>query len=155
MKAPIAVKADILKTMMIEDRQEVRTARSLIYSVTSAFIIASFTLTSILLKPESSPATIQTKRIDHIIFMIDLLIVPVMWMIFGLLKRYVTNAQRAVRLRQQLINGLNETTNAETDLDIAPWPKDPPDVAHNDLWWVPLIATAVVTSQVIVIAFMH
>jgi hypothetical protein len=85
MKAPIAVKADILKTMMIEDRQEVRTARSLIYSVTSAFIIASFTLTSILLKPEANPATAQTKRIDHIIFMIDVLIVPVMWMLFALL----------------------------------------------------------------------
>jgi hypothetical protein len=155
MKAPIAVIADILKTMMIEDRQEVRTARSLIYSVTSAFIIASFTLTSILLKPESNPAPTQTKRIDHIIFMIDILIVPVMWMLFALLKRYVTNAQRSVRLRQQLINGLNESTNAETDLDIAPWPKDPPDVQHNDLWWVPVIATAVITLQVIIIAFIR
>jgi hypothetical protein len=55
----------------------------------------------------------------------------------------------------QLINGPNESTNAWTDLDIAPWPKDPPDVAHNNLWWVPLIATAVIASQAIVIAFMR
>lgn len=154
MKASIEIKADILKAMMADDRQEVRAARSLVYSVNSAFIIASFTLTSILLKPDLSSGAVQARRADHIIFMIDILIIPVMWVIFGVLKRYVTHAQQCVRLRQDLINDLNEK-DTEVDLNIAPWPKHPPDIKHNDLWWIPGIATVVIALQVIVIAWTH
>jgi hypothetical protein len=78
MKASVEVKADILKAMLADDRLEVRTARSLIYSVISAFIIASFTLTSIALKPEAVISAAQTNRGDRIIFWIDVLIIPVM-----------------------------------------------------------------------------
>jgi hypothetical protein len=155
MKAPIAVKADILKAMLADDRQEVRTARSLVYSVTSAFIIASFTLTSFLLKPDSTPSGNQTNRSDRIIFMIDLLIIPVMWVIFGALKRYVMHAQQCVRLRQQLINGLDENTNADTNLKVDMPALDPPDVKHHDLWWIPGIATVVIVLQLIIIKLVH
>lgn len=155
MKAPIAVKADILKAMLADDRQEVRTARSLVYSVTSAFIIASFTLTSFLLKPDSTANPSQINRADRIIFMIDLLIIPVMWVIFGALKRYVANAQRCVRLRQRLINELDENTNAETDLKVDPPALAEPDVKHHDLWWIPGVATVVIVLQLIVITRVH
>jgi hypothetical protein len=157
MKAPIEVKADILKAMLADDRLEVRTARSLVYSVISAFIIASFTLTSIALKPESVMNTAQTSRGDRIIFWIDLLIIPVMWVIFFALKRYVMHAQRCVHLRQDLMNKLDDTKNADHDLKIdiaAPEPQGG-GIKHHDLWWMPIIGTIVVVLQLAVITKVH
>lgn len=155
MKASIAVKADILKAMLADDRLEVRTARSLVYSVISAFIIASFTLTSIALKPEAAVNAVQANRGDRIIFWIDLLIIPVMWVVFFALKRYVKSAQRCVHLRQDLINALNEDDMGR-DLIIdppAPQPKHP--VQHNDLWWMPIVGTTVIVLQLVVIMKVH
>ena len=155
MKVRVEVKADILKAMLAEDRQEVRSARSLVYSMTSAFIIASFTLTSILLRPDSAPSPMQSQRTVHIVFIMDACIVPVIWVIFAVLKRHVTNAQKCVRLRQRLINGLDDSIQPYPDLDIAPPALDPPDIKHRDLWWVPIIATAMISLQALVISFVH
>jgi len=152
-KASVQVKADILKAMLAEDRQEVRTARSLIYSMTSAFIIASFTLTSILLKPDSTPDSGQSQKAVHIVFVMDACIVPVIWVIFGVLKRHVRNAQKCVRLRQRLINSLDDSVQPYPDLDIAPTPTEPPDIRHGDLWWVPIIATVMIGLQAFIISF--
>ncbi len=50
MKTNIQIKADILKTLMAEDRQEVRGIRLAIYQIAYILTLASFALSAFLLE---------------------------------------------------------------------------------------------------------
>src|SRR5215472_14752329 len=147
MKASVEVKADILKAMLAEDRQEVRRSQALIYSVMSGFIIAALTLTSIFVKPETAANPIQMQKTIHAVYWIDILILPVIWITFLIMKRDVTNAQKCVRLRQRMIHELDDSITPYPDLDMTPPATEPPDIKHRHLWWVPILATFVIGLQ--------
>ena len=48
MKASIEIKADVLKTLIVEDREEMRGIRLMIYNVITLFLTASFVATAFL-----------------------------------------------------------------------------------------------------------
>ncbi len=77
----------------------------------------------------------------------------VVWVIFAILKGHVTMAQRGAEKRQKLINTLDESL--DDDLDIAPALTEPAAIRHGDLWWVPVIATAVIAAQAILLIVMR
>jgi len=133
MKVNIQIRADILKALMLEDRQEVRTIRSMIYNVVSALAISSFALSSYLLKPSPSPASTRMAT--------DILIVVFIWAVFGQLKRDLYHSRQGLVVRQELIKRLDEGDKRDFD-PFADARTVIPDITDADLWWIPIAATA-------------
>jgi hypothetical protein len=134
-KANIQIKAAVLSAMMSEDRQEVRSLRSSIYNIASLLSLSSFALTAFLLekKPMTNPV--------NICLLADILILVFLWVFFARYKTDLYHCRQGLKVRQELINGLDE--NDTSDLD--PFPdatKVVPDIRDTELWWLPILATA-------------
>ncbi len=148
MKADTATKAAVLTAMLAEDRTEVRTVYAWMYGLTSAFTIASFTLTSLLLRPDSTSTAAQARIAVHIVCLMDICIVPLIWVIYWILKKQVTFAQQCVELRQRLLDGLDDS---KKQLEIAPPVTQEAGIKHNNLIWFPAIASTVLIFQALVL----
>src|SRR5260221_8015918 len=132
MKVPVAIKADILKAIMSEDRKEIQSLRASVYNIISGITLASFAVTAFLLKtsPPSPMLLITT----------DLLMIAFIWVIFARLRYDLYEARKGLVARQDLIKGLDESN--PTDLN--PFPdasKVVPDIRDADLAWIPVAAT--------------
>ena len=133
MKTSIEIKADILKTVWSEDYQGVETIRSSVYNVISALTVASFALSSFLLKDvQHGPRLIRVAT--------DVLIVFFIWIVFLLLKRDLRNRRKCLVLRQKLIESLDQNATGDfkvfgdaTEVEV--------DIEDDDLYWIPLAST--------------
>lgn len=144
MKADIQIKASVLSTMMTEDRQEIRGLRASLYNIVSLLTLSSFALTAFLLdkKPVTNPITIC--------LLTDTLILMFLWVFFARHKVDLYHCRQALKVRQELIRGLDE--NDTSDLD--PFPdasKAVPDIRDSELWWFPILATAGIVIKMLVL----
>ena len=147
MRADIKIKADILKTLMIEDRKEIRGIRSTIYKITYILSALSFALSSYIL--ETKPCLNSA----NISILTDILIILLLWVFFIRLKKDLYHCRKCLVLRQNLINQLNkDDTN-----DLNPFKEPPdikPDVSDSELKWFPSLASTVIFLKMAVIWFM-
>jgi hypothetical protein len=114
MKTSIEIRADILKTLMVEDRQEIRGIRSSIYNITTLISTASFAISSFLLG--------HSEKLSHASLMCsvtDGLLVLLLWVFFLRLKGDLYCSRQCLVLRQYLITGLGTATELD---DINPFP---------------------------------
>jgi hypothetical protein len=135
MKVNVQIRADILKALMLQDRQEIRIIRSMIYNVLSALTISSFALSAFLLRPNPSPATVRAAT--------DVLIVLFVWVIFARLKRDLYHSRQGLVARQNLLRTLDEEDLGDFD----PFPyavSVEPNIKDNDLWWIPIASTVMI-----------
>lgn len=146
MKMSIEMRADLLKTLMIEDRQEIRGIRSSIYRLTTLLATAPFAITAFLLGGDQvlpvSSLTCST---------IDGLFVFLVWAIFWRLKCDLYRARQCLTARQKMI-GEVETVFA-IDL-FNPFPdarNQTPDVKDSELWFLPILATVVIVIKALVV----
>lgn len=154
MKANISVKADLLKSLMLEDRQEVRGIRAMIYNLTSLLAVASFAITAFLIekKPTVSPTTIC--------ILTDLLIIILAWGVFILLKRDLRVCRKCLCARQKLIMELDEAVEEKKDTNPFSKPEDvevkEPDIKDTELKWLPILATfAILMKALVVVLFVQ
>ena len=144
MKTNIQLKADILKTLMTEDRREIRDIRSAIYNRIYILTASSFALVSFLLKDNRlSPARV------HICLITDLVIILLLWTLFFRLKKDLYRSRQCLEVREELINGLDEA-NAN-DLDVFPnaskladGSERIPRIKDPEIVWIPMFSTAAI-----------
>lgn len=144
MKTTVEIKADILKTTMLQDRQEIQQLRSSVYNVISSLTVASFALSSWLFA--SRPPVARTMRLAT-----DLLMIVFIWVIFLKLKRDVGQARIGLKFRQNLITDLG-TPQDHDELNVFAnpyevYPDIKRDIKDNDLYWIPLMASAIILSK--------
>jgi hypothetical protein len=143
MKTNIEIKADILKTLMAEDRQEVRGIRATIYNVVTLLSTLSFGISSFLLGKQYHQATVMCLATDA-------LIVLLLWIFFARLKGDLYCCRQCLVARQNLIRKMDQ--NDTEDLDPFPDARNViPDVSDSELWWIPILATAVIALKALVI----
>ncbi len=139
MKVNIQIKADILKTLMSEDRQEVRGLRASIYNYLSLFAGLSFVASPFLIEKFSSAPR-------GIFLLTDGVIVLFIWIIFLRLRQDLYHCRQCLEEREDLIKKLDETDNNEFD----PLPdasKRIPKVTDSELWLLPELATAAIVLK--------
>ena len=144
MKANIQIKASVLSAMMAEDRQEIRNIRSSIYNIVSLLTLSSFALTSFL---------IEKKRLinpTNICLLADILILIFLWIFFSRYKVDLYHCRQGLKIRQELINELDEDDTA----NLNPFPDASevvPDIRDIELWWLPILATIGIVIKMIVL----
>jgi hypothetical protein len=144
MKTSIEIRADLLKTLMTEDRQEVRGIRSAIYNVSTVLSTASFAITSFLLGQKIPNAS-------SMCFVTDALIVLLLWVFFLRLKSDLYCCRQCLVGRQNLIRRLGTASEPE---DLDPFPDartQKPDVTDSELWWLPILCTAAIAIKSLVV----
>jgi hypothetical protein len=144
MKTSIEIRADILKTLMVEDRNEIRGIRASIYNVTTLLATASFAITAFLLGQKVSSAPCMC-------LMTDGLLILLLWIFFLRLKRDLHRGRQCLIARQQLIKNLGTPTEPD-DLDVFPDARDQkPDVTDSELWWLPILTSATVAIKALIV----
>lgn len=146
MKGPIEIKADILKTFIQEDRNEIRIIRDRIHSITSSIVVASFAITAFLFG--KLDAKILGKSKDYSV-LVDFLLICLMMLSFLILKQQLVHARKALKFRQNLLNNLTD----DNQLDVDPF-DDPkhtkPDISDNDLFWFVGLSVLMLIAKVII-----
>jgi hypothetical protein len=144
MKASIEVRADLLKTLMTEDRNEIREIRASIYNVTSLLGTASFAITAFLLGQMAIHASVMS-------LMTDGLLILLLWVFFLRLRLDLYCCRQCLVTRQKLIMALGTATESE---DFNPFPDardKKPDVTDSELWWLPILTTAAVAIKALIV----
>ena len=140
MKTSTEIRADILKTAWSQDYQGVETIRSSVYNVISALTVASFALSSFLLK--DTPHGSRLIRVAT-----DVVMVFFIWIVFLLLKRDLRNRRRFLELREKMIDKLDQDDRSDskvfgdTNKTIPDFEKYKPWLNDTDLYWIPLAST--------------
>jgi hypothetical protein len=99
----LKIKADLLKTAMQEDRNEIRLLRERIFNTISFTTVSSFGITSFLLINKN--IAIQSKS-GIFVFVADIALLSLLSMIFTRLKKDLENARKCLELREELIQDL-------------------------------------------------
>jgi hypothetical protein len=146
MKKSIEIRADFLKALMIEDRQEIRGIRSMIYNVVTLLSTASFAITSYILgqSPKGQHATLLSLLTDGLIALL-------LWVLFLKLRMDLYSARQCLVLRQDLIKGLGSAHETEDFDPFQDARKLTPDVVDSELWWLPILATAAIATKSLVV----
>ncbi len=146
MKPSIEVRAVFLKTLMLEDRQEIRAIRSTIYNVVTWLSAASFAITSFLLgqSPKGQQATLLSLVTDGLIALL-------LWVLFLRLRRDLYSARQCLFLRQNLIKSLGTESEPEVFNPFLDARALTPDVTDLELWWLPILATAAIATKSLVV----
>jgi hypothetical protein len=145
MKTSIEIRADVLKTLMVEDRTEIRGIRASIYNMTTFLATASFAITAFVLVQKIPSGS-------RICLMTDGLLMVLLWAYFLRLKRDLYNGRQSLVARQRLIRNLG-TANEADDLDPLPDArKEVPDVTDSELWWLPILTTAAVSVKALIVS---
>jgi hypothetical protein len=142
MKAPIQIKADILKTLMVEDRNEVRTIRASIFNGIYLLTLFSFALSAFVIEKPTAARFVPLAMIT------DGIVIAFVWVAYGLLKLALVHARRALKKRQELIKKLSDDDDTQLD----PFPdasQEKPDIKDGELWWLPIFATVAVALKAI------
>ena len=145
MTLPLAIRADILKTLMLEDRTEIRTIRLALYHTVSFVTVSSFVLAAFL-------ANSQLK--DYLFYaFIDALLLLIIWVVFVRLTGDLYHARQCQKLRERLVVAL-DTTEGETD-PFRPFQSaedEIPTITDAELKWLPILATVAITAKVVILA---
>lgn len=146
MKTSIEVRADFLKTLMLEDRQEIRAIRSTIYNVVTWLSAASFAITSFLLgqNPKGHQAVLLSLVTDGLIALL-------LWVLFWRHRRDLYSARQCLVLRQNLIKSLGTESESEAFDPFKDARAQKPDVTNSELWWLPILATAAIATKSVVV----
>jgi hypothetical protein len=146
MEGRLETKADILKTFIQEDRNEIRIILNRIHGITSSLVVSSFAITAFLFgKHEASIPS----RPEYYSVLVDSLLIGLIIMSFLILKRNLVFARKALKLRQDLLNNLKE--NDQTDLNLFPDSKDvKPDISDTDLYWFLALAISMITAKIVI-----
>jgi len=142
MRAKLETKAAILTAMMSEDRREVRDTRAAIYNIVSLLTVSSFALTAFLLEKNLFPGP------ANLCVLADAVVLAFIWAFFLRYKADLYYARQALKARQDLIKGLNESDTT----DLNPFPsvsKVIPDIKDRELWWLPVMATMAILLKAI------
>jgi len=142
MRAKLETKAAVLMAMMSEDRREVRDTRSAIYNIISLLTVASFALTAFLLEKKVVPGP------SKLCILADAVVIVFIWAFFLRYKADLYYARQALKARQDLIRGLNESDTT----DLNPFPsvsKVVPDIRDRELWWLPFMATLAILIKAV------
>ena len=149
MKTSIAIRADILKTLMLEDRQEIRTIRITVYKLMGLFASTSFAITSFLLGHNYIHA-------KYLCSMTDIFIVILVWLFFVRQKFDLNFVRKCLVARQNLIMNLND---ANTSIELNPFPdvkNTNSDVNDSDLWWIPcLLSITIAIKATLIVLFLN
>ncbi len=146
MKGSIEIKADILKTFIQEDRNEIRIIRDKIHNITSSMVVASFAITAFLFG--KLDAKISEKAKDYSI-LVDFLLICLMLLSFLLLKRQLVHARKALIFRQNLLNNL--TDDDQIDINVFDNAEHAaPDIPDSDLNWFVGLAVSMLILKVII-----
>lgn len=139
MRMSLAKRADLLKTLWIEDRLEIRGIRSSMYRLTTLFATASFAISAFLFREDQTfAASSATCSI------IDGLIVMLLWALFLRLKRDLYRARQCLVARQKLIMGLGTASGMANFNPFHDASKQAVDVSDSELWWLPILATVAI-----------
>jgi hypothetical protein len=144
MKMSIEIRADFLKTLLIEDRNEIRGIRSSIYNVTTLLGTASFAITAFLLGQKVSHAALMCSITDGLLALL-------LWVFFLRLKADLYCCRQCLVARQQLIRNLGTATESA---DFDPFPdarNQTPDVTDSELWWLPTLTTVLVAIKALIV----
>ncbi len=145
MTLPLAIRADILKTLMLEDRTEIRTIRLALYHTVSFVTVSSFVLAAFLVN----------SRLKNDLFyaLIDALLLLIIWVVFAKLMRDLYHARQCQKLREGLIVAL-DTAEGETEpfRPFQPAGAEMPSIADAELKWLPILATVAILAKVVILA---
>lgn len=150
MKLNASAAADVLKTLIQEDRAEARIYRDRVQNVTSTLTVASFAISSFLI---GSFSRMDADQLQYITLLMDLGLVTVMLIFFLRLKLDLVHLRKAMTARQDLLKDLDEGKVS----DIDPFPDTrkkgvkPPDITDNDLDWVVGLSVVVVLTKMLVL----
>ncbi len=148
MKMSIEMRADLLKTLMVEDRQEIRGIRSSIYRLTTLLATAPFAITAFLLgRDHVLPVSSLTCSI------IDALFVFLLWAIFWRLKRDLYRSRQCLAARQKMIGDLETAFAVDLFNPFQDARNQTPDVKDSELWFLPILATFVIVIKALVVYY--
>ena len=145
MSLPLNLRAEILKTLMLEDRQEIRSIRLAIYQLIALVTLSSFGLTAFLLNSQLK---------NQLVFaFIDAMLLLIIWVGFLRLKVDLYHARQCQKLRERLIVELDspegETSAFQPCQSAA---NEIPSITDADLKWVPILSTFVILSKIVLLA---
>ncbi|MBK8285771.1 MAG: hypothetical protein IPK97_13390 [Ahniella sp.] len=150
MRMSIAMRADLLKTLLVEDRQEIRGIRSSIYNLTTLLATASFAISAFLFRQDQTFAASSFTRT-----IIDGLFVMLLWVLFLRLKRDLHRARQCLVARQKLIMGLGTASGMAIFNPFQDARKQTTDVSDSELWWLPILATLAIMIKALVVYNQH
>ena len=149
MKLPVQIRADILKTLMQEDRNEIRLLKDRIYTICTFLTVSSFAITSFFFSPERAPGY---RASWGFLLLIDVSIIVLLWVVFARLKIDLTNARKCLQVRERIIRNLDETSERPFD----PTPdasKETLTITENGLYWIVSLATLALILKLVLIRF--
>lgn len=147
MKTKIETQADMLKSLVSEDRQEIRGIRAAVYNLTVLLATASFAITAFLIS-----RTYVRKNL--ICLVTDVLIILIIWLFVARLKSDLYCCRQCLVARQALIRALDE--NDPTDINPFPDTRTiKPDISDSELWLIPVIATVAIGLKSVLIWFLR
>jgi hypothetical protein len=113
MKVSTEIKADILKTLMLEARREVRDIRSAINKNMVLLTGFSFALSSFLLEKQPSLLEKQPSLVRTYICLMDLLIIILLWVIYLVLFYGLLQGRKVLNGQEDKIIKLKESDTAD------------------------------------------
>jgi len=146
MEGRLETKADILKTFIQEDRNEIRIILNRIHGITSSLVVSSFAITAFLVGKYGGTLP---KRPGYYSILVDFLLIALIIAVFSILKRNLVNARKAKKLRQDLLNNLKE--DDPSDLNLFPDTKHViPDIHDTDLYWFVGLAVLIILAKIVI-----
>jgi hypothetical protein len=143
MKTSTEIRAEFLKTLMTEDRSEIRGIRASIYNVTTLLATASFAITAFLLGQKISQAL-------WMCLLIDVLLLVLLWVLFVRFKFDLRYGRQCLVARQNLIKSLSTVKDYSGEFlsDIFPDARtEKPDVTDSELWTLPILTTVTIVLK--------
>jgi hypothetical protein len=143
------IRADILKTLMQEDRAEIRLTKDRIYTLCSLLTVSSFAVRAFLL---GGPQPLARGWSWSFFLLIDVSFIVLLWALFAHLKRDLTHARKCLQVREKMIRNL-----AKDDQHL--W--DPiPDasgerltIREGGLYWIVSLATVALLFKLAIVCF--
>jgi len=141
MNVNLDTKYDILKTLMLEDRTEIRAIKASIYNLLTALTGLSFFVTPFLIKDQPIIPALT-----------DLALILLIWVIFSRLKVDTFHCRQCLEGREDLLNELDESSKAGTFNPFRDCSDRKVKIQDSELLLLPRVATVLVVAKAIVIA---
>ena len=144
----VQIRADLLKTVMLEDREEIRLLKGRIYELCSIVTGLSFAVSSFVIG-RGHPSHNR-----WLFFLLcDLSFLGLLWVLFLRLKRDLDVARKSLETREDMIRNLG----TEREGSFNPFPPvswaEKPRISENSLYWIVWLATVAITTKMLVTAF--
>lgn len=139
--------ADVLTTLIQEDRAEVRIFRDRAQTVCYTLVLASFAISGFLIGNVHLPP----HQLRYMTLMIDLYLVGAMFVLFWRTRHDLAFLRKAMKARQILLNDLHEGELEEVN----PFPPAitmKPGITDDDLYWVVGLSAVVVLIKTVAVS---